>query len=975
MRQGASKRLEQGFLLSLCVQEECSMGKLLRGGDDRRRPSLSLLGWLVAASLAIGALPHAGGRSGREGETGWNQHRGDAAATATSSFRAIRSTPGEEWRHDFGAILAEPVSWGGVVYAAVKEGPQRKLVAFRASGGERLASAVLGGKGPVGLAVWQGTAIVVAEDEIVTYAYAANRLAFRKRLKGKWDGPPSVHEGLLFLAGGGELSCIDLERLSVVGTAEAGGGRVSVCPAGGGDAILSSCGVASPPRLRGTYLALHLARLTGIGTKEVSLRHERSQILTMVDERAAISAGYVARWADEDHGVEGWLVHSPVGLRSSGKGTYYTVLPQSEEGCWLSPIVTDAVVWERLVLGFSADSELVAFETGGRYRVFVSAADMPAGARPGPATIASGVAYLGNWAVDLADSRVLWCRADLRPATPLLPLADDRVVYATADGALVGLVDPNAPAEAPADAGGEAGALPPPRRPDDGEVVILADGRVLPRGAPEPPPEEIAFRGNEAGFTVTGEEHPLFLAWRNALHAELVGEIEATFRSYAKVRLFDECRRLLAEAKDYGLDSRQATTLEGLLAGKPANQSGNVEDQRRRIRAEEDERREKVRSSFVAAADWCRERGQRGAATVLYSHARHVRRGGENADVIEAAAALAPAEFPWRAEKDAAERWMAWTEELLPAAASFCGREDPDWKRLEESWPADAIALRTKNLLVFSQAPDAALLGRCLRKGEGSMRAVGEILGVAAAPEEERLQVRIYTDREAYQAALGEKGDAADWSAGLFSPAENVSRFFVPRGKDGDPLARSLDGVLAHELTHHYLFRRWMGGRQALDPDQPGFWVVEGIAEFVSDQFLELGRAERRFDDPTVLSLDVAARLAETDSLLPLAALLDLSPRAFQGLSGEGGPRVRPRYTLAAGEVEISPRHAFYCEAAALAFLLWNRRGEEGRAAFLRALRDHYEGRTAAEGWKALGWESAAAAEAELRAFLRGVAR
>ena len=50
--------------------------------------------------------------------------------------------------------------------------------------------------------------------------------------------------------------------------------------------------------------------------------------------------------------------------------------------------------------------------------------DLPKGALPGPATIAGDVLYLGNWAVEIKSSRVLWCLAELRAKRALVPVDD-----------------------------------------------------------------------------------------------------------------------------------------------------------------------------------------------------------------------------------------------------------------------------------------------------------------------------------------------------------------------------------------------------------------------------------------------------------------------------------------------------------------------------------------------------------------------
>ena len=50
---------------------------------------------------------------------------------------------------------------------------------------------------------------------------------------------------------------------------------------------------------------------------------------------------------------------------------------------------------------------------------------------------ARNVLYLENWAVEIESGRVLWCKPDLDPVSPLIPIADERAVYTTNGGELV----------------------------------------------------------------------------------------------------------------------------------------------------------------------------------------------------------------------------------------------------------------------------------------------------------------------------------------------------------------------------------------------------------------------------------------------------------------------------------------------------------------------------------------------------------
>src|SRR5207249_3534273 len=140
----------------------------------------------------------------------------------------------------------------------------------------------------------------------------------------------------------------------------------------------------------------------------------------------------------------------------------------------LAPITSSEAVVGRNVFGFADDGALIRFDEEGFHAELLARSAFPEGARPGPATAATDVLYLGNWAVEVASGRVLWCLADLDPATPIVPSEDGRVAVGTKDGQLIGFRDLSR-ASAPAETKPAAAAL----RPDTPAAVILDDGSVL----------------------------------------------------------------------------------------------------------------------------------------------------------------------------------------------------------------------------------------------------------------------------------------------------------------------------------------------------------------------------------------------------------------------------------------------------------------------------------------------------------------
>jgi hypothetical protein len=335
--------------------------------------------------------------------------------------------------------------------------------------------------------------------------------------------------------------------------------------------------------------------------------------------------------------------------------------------------------------------------------------------------------------------------------------------------------------------------------------------------------------------------------------------------------------------------------------------------------------------------------------------------------IEEAARRLLPAGFPWKDDAQAGRLWIFWANRIVPAGAEFLPPGDPAWKKVTDApWNDGTIALRTRNLLFFSRSHDLEAVSGCIRNGEGAIRALDRLLnGGRPSGRSDRLEVRLHRNRKDFDA---EAGPDAEFLAGYYAPSERVSRFYVPEADSGTLLGRALNEVLSHELTHQYVEERWVSGDRS-ETNAPGYWLVEGIARFVEDQALEMGRRGIRFDDSTVSSLDCAAALARKRQLFPLERLLRISQADFARLDEEPRVSVALKHTIA--EYELSDSNIFYEQSGSLVFFLLNRAGEAPRAAFVRTLRSYYEGKPTPPTGEQLGYASTAELEKAFLEFLR----
>lgn len=895
-------------------------------------------------------------------EREWNQPRGNGAGTAHIDLAPVRALPVVVWKKTLGVLVCEPVAWGGVVYAAAGDKGVRKLHALALDTGEPVAKpALLPAKGPLHIAVWQGTVVATQGDGVVFYSARGDQLAPReRRVAGSFPGAPAVHAGVAYACGtvakaaNCRLETIDITQQKSLGSLGPARGRPAVIDRGhAGEVEIGAAVFKYDDEREEDVFGFAECLGWGAGTKSPTFGAPAVKMLTTTDAPVAGKSspddafvGHLFPREGERAGT--WFVHTPVPFHAlGGKKLHTLILPFA-----LSPIVTAPVLHDGRALGFSASGELIVFDKDGKFGLVVPKTEkLPAGARPGPATMARDVLYLGNWAVELPAGRVLWCDPALTATTPLLPLADARIVYGTAAGELVCAGDPNVKL---APAALVAGATPVRlTAPSSGDGVVLASGahvagavtrldggRVrVAQAASEPrefAAEELALIASGTDITRVGAEHAVYSAFVAAQRQSWFDLVEKLFASWREIGCPADSQRLVTEAQAWGLAPDRAAAWSRTLTGKAATTSSNTGKQRARVAAEEDAARKRTCDAFLAASEWCEKHGLALSASALLVHAEIVL--PEQARVREREAALLPRDFPGHDADARATTWSHLARAILPCGGVLVPQSDAAWERARTApWNADAFALRTPNVILISRERDTEVLGQCLRDADRTVRLLSALLPRPAgtpAPQGVPLDVRLHASRADFLAEAARAGAEMAWASGYYSPRENVSRFYVPRGEtNADPLARDLAGVLVHELTHHYISARWLGddAHPALgDARQPGFWIVEGFARFVEDQVVEMERRGERFDDDTVRSIDAAAAVMGQGGKASLKSFLQLPQAGFAQLPADQPIFVQLRNTL--GKLGITPKTLFYEQAGSLVYFLLNEAGEDRRA-------------------------------------------
>jgi len=387
---------------------------------------------------------------------------------------------------------------------------------------------------------------------------------------------------------------------------------------------------------------------------------------------------------------------------------------------------------------------------------------------------------------------------------------------------------------------------------------------------------------------------------------------------------------------------------------------------------------------LAKGVDWCKHREFVTAPTALVNEMARVD-PSKSAELEARAKTLMPDAFFFKDKPDAVKQWMTWADALVPASAEFVGKDnDPDetWKRLRWApWTDGATLLfRTRNTVMFIRDMTPAVCSKALQLAEQTARACQAFLHDGApdvvGSDENRLEIRIHKSRQDYLDEVPMEGDkpgkrAEAWTAGFFNPRDGISHFYVQRGATGKPDLEELTRVLSHEFTHHYIEIRWMQG-QSGGGDIAGYWVVEGMAEFVQNQSHHPERGVRFDDDfvPGVVDTALARRAGATSDFLKMDTFIDMTHGSFQALSD--GP---VKLNNNGKSMMFSERGLWYDQAGALSYFLLQKKGPEVRKKFVQYVYDHYARRPHVPGWQYLGFESAEALDKEFLAFLATVVK
>ncbi len=273
-------------------------------------------------------------------------------------------------------------------------------------------------------------------------------------------------------------------------------------------------------------------------------------------------------------------------------------------------------------------------------------------------------------------------------------------------------------------------------------------------------------------------------------------------------------------------------------------------------------------------------------------------------------------------------------------------------EKARSGWRDDVVGFQNGPLLVVSPPEHPSAITRCLQLG----RIVSDALDEAFAslgpklPDEEILVLHLFPNKTEYlsqgaggkQAPPGGGWGGLEKSAGHYSPSANVTRIYFPTGGDDGSVLRTY----AHELTHHWVGRRrprrTEGESLGDAAGGPGYFIVEGIADFVKDWDYETTPGKALAANPKAEYADIVGGLPAA-SVLPWTLILHAPQRQAYTLLGESEVKVPLRWRMGPGS-RLSKGNVYYAQSSALTAYLYLAEGGKYRPALFSYLYDHYAG-------------------------------
>lgn len=931
--------------------------------------------------LSLWILVHSGAPAQAQ-EQFWGQPFGGPQRTSSVEMPGVMSQPELVWSLQFDEIMAGPVSWADAVFVVAIRDGDLGLFMLQAATGETLDLVPIRAEGPFWLGVRQQNLVVVAADKLLRYRYKKDDLGNAKVVRGEFRPMGLITDDLFVTrALNRDAVIFDLDRMRELHRTVFGESEFCYSD---GQLITVGSPVTDRAALGSVRLYLAECQLQGRKLSFPKRPLHGSHAITRAGApvvETLVPVVFLNR--GEDLCV---IVRVPSGLgRSAGADQTWTSFPLDRA---LSEIEGQAAWHERGMFGVDTKGRVMIERPDSSDARLMETDEIPEGAMSGAASRAGDVLYVQNWAFDLGTDQVLWKLDGPKPDQALVPLPDRRFLARYADSTLRCFGESEAVEtvvtieELHADFLAETAAMPATCI-GDGPAVILLDGTRVPGELVGESEEHFTVRHAEreshipralvAAIEREGRIESfdggsaLIQAWSRFVQQQFVSTLDDCFQAFAKLRLADDCTRLIAEARQIGVTEQALAKWADRLARiRPVTETRTGYG--KRAYEAESETRLALLQQALEVAQLCTDSGLgiSGGAVLALERSRD-----SNAEAWQQLdVKVLDHSFPRQELGEDVALWLDWCAELAEINASFISPEDA----IRASWSGsrweNALAIRAPRAVIVTEVHDVQVVGPAVRVVERALRVLEHQFGEMLRPASEHpVEIRVFASQQALlEAQEGETRTLSDWVVGYSGEADGVIRVCAI-GDSLEERAVELNTLVCGLVTRAYLERIWPQESASRKLDHVrGVWAARGLGQLIRIQSLDIMRGDLKMDSFRYPQFDMLCQIARTRLPYRISGFFDASSEQF--LAIDPGETVGMRVRTSPDIFPDNAQRAFTRQSAGLVYFFMHRCKRSGKDRLLEYLMLYGRGETPEEGWKFFGYETAEELDLEFQNFL-----
>lgn len=293
--------------------------------------------------------------------------------------------------------------------------------------------------------------------------------------------------------------------------------------------------------------------------------------------------------------------------------------------------------------------------------------------------------------------------------------------------------------------------------------------------------------------------------------------------------------------------------------------------------------------------------------------------------------------------------WLDWHLDLEALGGRPAPEDELELKRARAHWRPDLYGVVAPPVLLVTPVRDTRVVGRCLAFGRLTCETLAGLFATdrPRKRQDRPLTIFLYSDKEEYKKKSGTYGRIEDrtfleWTAGHYSPQEQVSRFYWYADRNAE---RRIVGTCVHEITHHWIEEqnpRFAASEMRGHGAPPGHWIVEGFATLMEEGRYSPEKGTADLFNPRSRSLDIVQALAGKGALIDWKGFYALTERDFAALPVEHGLPVVRKWSLRKDLYSV--RRLFYEQGAATCAYLFHAEDGKYRSRLLDYVVHYYTG-------------------------------